>query len=220
MLTLGIDEAGRGPVIGPLVIAGVLADSNEFKELKRIGVKDSKLLTPQKREDLFDKIISMVKDYKILIINPKEVDNFVFENRLNELELLKFCEIINYFLPDKVIIDAPGNNIKKIEVFIRKNLIKKSVKLVLEHKADLKYEIVGAASILAKVTRDRIIEELKQKYKVNFGSGYMSDPLTQEFLSKNWNNREFQHLFRKSWASWQNLSTKKTQRKLSDFNKQ
>ena len=220
MLTLGIDEAGRGPVIGPLVIAGVLADSNKFKELKRIGVKDSKLLTPQKREDLFDKIISIVKDYKILIINPKEVDNFVFENRLNELELLKFCEIINHFSPDKVIIDAPGNNIKKIEDFIRKNLIKKSVKLVLEHKADLKYEIVGAASILAKVTRDRIIEELKQKYKVNFGSGYMSDPLTQEFLSKNWNNKEFQHLFRKSWAPWQNLNTKKTQRKLSDFNKQ
>jgi len=224
MIIAGLDEAGRGPVIGPLVLAGVSVNEDKIKELKRIGVKDSKLLSPGQREELFDKIKEVINDYRIIIVEPWEIDEFVKDNRLNELELLKFCEIINYLMPDKAIIDAPGNNKGVMLDFIKNHLLKKNIRVILEHKADLKYEVVGAASILAKVTRDLEIERLKKEYNIDFGSGYPSDEITKDFLRKNWNTEKYKKLYRKSWDSWKRLKEEeerkreeRSQKKLSDY---
>ena len=88
------------------------------------------------------------------------------------------------------------------------------VKLIVEHKADTKYPTVAAASILAKVTRDREIEKIKKKIGIDFGSGYPSDPKTIEFVNKHWNKFD---IFRKSWSTYQKVAAKKSQSKLTGF---
>ncbi len=213
MFTCGIDEAGRGPVIGPLVIAGVLANEEQEQKLVDLGVKDSKLLTPIQRERMFDKIKDIVEKYEIIIVDPKEIDDAVNRKdnlNLNWLEAIKSAEIINKLKPDKAIVDCPSTAVEKYAAYLQQKL-KVKTKLIAEHKADVTYPIVSAASILAKVTRDDKIQELKKKYKVEFGSGYMSDSMTQAFLSRYWDKYDF---FRKSWESYKTAAKASSQRKL------
>jgi len=218
------DEAGRGPVIGPLVMAGILIDEKDVDKLRNINVKDSKLLSKQQRERLFDSIKEIVVDYKIIIVGTNEVDDAVngkFNLNLNWLEANKAADIVNEFSQkhkiDKTIIDCPSNNIKAYTEYMRNKINNSKIKLVVEHKADMNYVEVGAASILAKVTRDNEIEKIKQKLGINFGSGYPSDPLTQKFLEKYWDKFERHNIFRKSWKSWQKLKQEKAQTGLFDY---
>ncbi|MAH33641.1 ribonuclease HII [archaeon] len=215
---LGIDEAGRGPVIGPLVMCGVSVKEEDEKELVKLKVKDSKLLTKEKREYMFDKIQDISYKYEVIVVSPDEVDKAVNNHdglNLNRLEARKSAEIINLLNPDKAIIDAPSNNISSFREYISNYIKNKKLELILEHKADMKYPIVSAASIIAKVTRDREIEKIKKKIKVNFGSGYMSDPKTVIFLEKYF--EKYPKIFRKSWAPYKNISSKKFQKKLDLF---
>lgn len=216
VLLCGIDEAGRGPVIGPLVMAGVVIDEKNIFKLEDIGVKDSKLLRINERNDLFDKVKKIVKSYEIVILTSKDVDDVLNSKdmNLNLLEGKTSAEIINKLKPDKAILDCPSTNIKAYSNYV-KDLLKKDVELVVEHKADLNYVIVGAASILAKVTRDDEIEKIKKKINVNFGSGYPSDSRTQEFLKKNWN--KYPYIFRKTWASYKNVVKNSKQKKIGEF---
>jgi ribonuclease HII len=215
-LLCGIDEAGRGPVIGPLVICGVMIEEKEENKLKDIGVKDSKLLTPDQREKLFGLLKDKVK-HKILIINPSEIDDALRSNEinLNWLEAIKSAEIINSLNPDKAILDCPSTNIKAYTTYLTNLLKDKNTKIIAEHKADFNYPVVGAASILAKVTRDREIEKIKRKIGQNFGSGYPSDPSTREFLLKNYS--KYPEIFRKEWASYKEAASTKKQKNLSDY---
>lgn len=217
MLICGVDEAGRGPVIGPLVMAGVLIEEKDEEKLKKIGVKDSKLIPSKKREELFKQILGIVKNYKIISLTPDIIDNALSSetNNLNKLEAETTTEILNFLKPDKAIIDLPDKNQERYQDYIKTNLQVK-VKLITEHKADYNYVIVGAASILAKVTRDRYLDFLKEQFGEDFGSGYMSDEKTQKFLEKHWNNTHI-HFFRKEWASWKNMKINKTQMRLGDF---
>lgn len=213
---LGIDEAGRGPVIGPLVIAGVAIEEGDEKKLTALHVKDSKLLTPKQRTDLYQKILKIAKSYEIIIVPPAEIDFAVRGEdglNLNWLEARKSAEIINKIAPRKAIIDCPSTNIPEYTSYI-KNLLNTDTELVLEHKADENYVVVSAASIIAKVTRDNEIAELKKKYG-NIGSGYPADPATQEFLEENWDRCP--EIFRKSWASYRNVIKEKGQKKLGEY---
>jgi len=216
MLICGIDEAGRGPVIGPLVICGVLVDEEGEESLKSINVKDSKLLTPKQREVLFQKIKKLVKKYEIIIIPPHEIDMAVdghIGDNLNWLEAKKSVEIIAKLKPDKAILDCPSPNLKAYKERILESL-KNKTEIVAEHKADVKYVVVSAASILAKVTRDAEIKRLEQKYG-KMGSGYPADPVTKEFLKKNFNNHP--EIFRHSWTTMKALKGEKGQRKIGEF---
>ena len=217
-LICGIDEAGRGPVIGPLVMCGLLVKEEDEKKLVKLQVKDSKLLTRERREFLFDKIKDVSYKYEIIIINPDEIDHAVNNHdglNLNKLEARKSAEMINLLNPDKAIIDAPSNNIKSYKQYLLNCINDKKIELVLEHKADLNYPVVSAASILAKVTRDNEIEKIKKKIRIDFGSGYMTDPKTIDFLEKYY--EEYPDLFRKSWFPYQDILNKKFQKKLEDF---
>ncbi len=218
MLICGIDEAGRGPIIGPLVMCGLLIKEEDEKELIKLQVKDSKLLTKAKREFLFDKIKDISYKSEIIVINPDEIDYAVKNHdglNLNRLEAGKSAEIINLLKPDKAIIDAPSNNISSYKQYLSKLIKNKKMELILEHKADLNFPIVSAASILAKVTRDNEIEKIKNKIKIDFGSGYMTDPKTVDFLEKHY--EKYPNLFRKSWLPYQDILNKKFQKKLEDF---
>jgi len=214
---LGIDEAGRGPVLGPLIIAGVMINETDEKKLIEIEVKDSKLLENNKREMLFDKIINVAKTTRIINIEPKEVDDAVLSKdnmNLNWLEAKKSAEIINEFKPDVVILDCPHPIPKKYEEYVRNLLDNPDINIICEHKADTNYPTCSAASILAKVTREREMDKIKQKYGET-GPGYPSNKTTQEFIKANFEKHP--EIFRKSWKTFQNLVKNKSQKKLKQF---
>ena len=167
MLVAGIEEAGRGPVIGPMVMVGVLVDEKDFPKLTSIGAKDSKLLTPQTREKIFDQILAMVKKYEIAIISSAKIDEALLSEKsnLNKLEGDTSAMLINLLKPDKAILDCPSNNPEAYADYIKKQLDNKKTRIVAEHKADVNYPVVSAASIIAKVIRDREIEKLKKKFQ-------------------------------------------------------
>lgn len=226
---IGIDEAGRGPVIGPMVMAGVKISEDKLADIACMGIKDSKLLSPSERERLFDIIINTKWiEYHIEISWPNEIDNALESPNmnLNLLESLHSAMILGRLNGEKAILDLPSNNalayIRSVQKFMKPEIVK-SCTIVAEHKADMNYPIVGAASIIAKVTRDRLIEEMKIKLSKHgdFGSGYPSDPKTKAFVLKNWNNSELLNykngFFRKTWASYKNVSQANYQKGLGDY---
>ncbi len=214
---LGIDEAGRGPVIGPLVICGVLMDEQEVDKLVKEKVRDSKLLTPKQREAIFSKLKKIMKKHKLIHIQPEEIDEAVEGKNglnLNWLEADKTILIINELNPDTAIIDCPSNNVKAYTEYLRERIKNKKIKLIVEHKADAHYPVASAASICAKVTRDEEISKLEKKYG-KVGSGYPADPITQKFLKENWATHP--EIFRHSWESYKRMHTIKDQKKLGEF---
>lgn len=214
MIVAGVEEAGRGPVIGPMVMAICAIDEKKISELVNLGVKDSKLIAPKNRELLFSKI-KEICDYDIMIMSPQEIDDNLNnpDMNLNKLEGVVSAKLINNVKADKVILDCPSNNISAYKEYVD-SFVNKKVDLVAEHKADLNHTIVGAASILAKVTRDRIIEDLKKEVNYDFGSGYPSDPKTVLFLKDNWHKYDF---FRKSWSTYKKVAGQRNQKSLVDY---
>ena len=101
-LILGIDEAGRGPVIGSLVIVGYMIKESDLPKLKELGVKDSKLLTHPKRLKLRDRLIDLAEDMKIVVVSPKEIDEAVESENHNQnwLEAEKAAKIMDDLYPD------------------------------------------------------------------------------------------------------------------------
>tara|TARA_Y100000310_G_C20604798_1_gene774951 strand:+ start:108 stop:740 length:633 start_codon:yes stop_codon:yes gene_type:complete len=207
MIICGVDEAGRGPLIGPLVVAGVTMEEKDLPKLQALGVKDSKLLTPKKRQELFPKLKEITK-YKIFIILPQEIDDALNSPslNLNWLEAIKYAMTINSLKPQKAYVDCPSNNNQAFKDYMEK-LLKQKTELIVENKADENYPIVGAASILAKVTRDNEIKKLRDKYG-DLGSGYPADPKTKEFLKQNHNKHP--EIFRQTWASYKKYKDKQT----------
>ncbi|MBU1204058.1 MAG: ribonuclease HII [Nanoarchaeota archaeon] len=208
MLICGIDEARRGPVIGPMVLCGVLIEEKDTQKLKQMGVKDSKLLTPKKREFLEPRIKKVVHSYKAIIIPPQEIDEALEspELNLNKLEAIKTAMILNCLKPGKAIIDCPSTNIKAYLNYLRIYLKDKKLNLKAEHNAE-RYPVVAAASIIAKTTADRELKKIQSRIKENIGSGYPSDPITQEFLKNN--HKKYLEIFRKTWASYKRVTSPK-----------
>lgn len=205
-MILGIDEAGRGPVIGPMVIAGLCFFEEDLLKLKKLGVKDSKLLHASTRKRLFNEILSIAKNYKIIKIEAKEIDEAVLSKlKITGLEAKYMAEIINELKPTIAYIDSPMNNTEKFKSLL-KEYLKISVEIICEIKADLKYPQVSAASIIAKVIRDEEIENLKKQYG-DFGSGYPSDPRTSEFIKSLLEKGELPSYVRKSWKSIKKYSS-------------
>src|SRR5512139_2125051 len=138
MLIAGIDEAGRGCVIGPLVIAGVLFKEENLNSLITLGVKDSKLLTPQKRENLFPKILQIAEKHVVIKLQPKQIDQVVLSGRklhkLNRLEAENMAEIINQLKPDEVQVDAADVKEERFKHHIQERLIIKTI-VTSKHKA-------------------------------------------------------------------------------------
>jgi ribonuclease HII len=214
VLVAGVDDAGRGPVIGPLVIAGVLMHEKDLPKLKELGVKDSKMLSPHRREELAIEIRTCALKYHAVSLSPAEIDNVVETgrklHRLNRLEAHTMAKVIAELRPEVAYVDASDVNPDRFREHIEEKLDFK-VRIVSEHKADIKYPIVSAASIIAKVERDLAIQKLKEKYaKVgDLGSGYASDPTTIEFLEK-WVARygDYPEFVRKSWKPAKEIKNK------------
>lgn len=186
MRLAGVDDAGRGPVIGPLVIAGVLLDEKDLQKLSDLGVKDSKRLSRRRREELCEEIKKLALKYYVVRLSPAEIDKVVRSGRklhkLNRLEAQTMARVIEILQPDIAYVDASDVLPERYKYHIMEHL-SFNVKIISEHKADVKYPIVSAASIIAKVERDKVISELTAKYG-DMGCGYATDPKTLEFLER------------------------------------
>ncbi len=209
MYLIGIDDAGRGPIIGPMFLAGVLIKISDEKALKDLGARDSKLIQHKERIKLAIDIKKQVISFNIQESSPSDIDKAVETINLNTLEAKKAAEIINQLNIEnekiKVIVDCPSVNLdawKKTMTNFIKNT--KNLDIHCEHKADFNHPVVSAASILAKVSREEAVEKIKEKYG-NIGSGYPSDPYTKAFLEKHKNELKNSDIIRKSWATWKNL---------------
>ncbi|MEM3362542.1 MAG: ribonuclease HII [Candidatus Anstonellaceae archaeon] len=203
----GIDEAGRGCIIGPMVIALCMINPMEEYKLKELGVKDSKLLSKNKRKRLFYKLQKICK-IKKFVISAEQINKLMEEKNLNEIEAFYCAKLIESFPYKKVYIDSPDPQPKNFEKRIRKYLKNKEIEIIAQNKADDTYLIVGAASIIAKVTRDREIEKIKKKIG-DFNSGYTSDPLTIKFLTENLSRQEVKKYVRKKWITLKKLKQKR-----------
>lgn len=218
-LICGIDEAGRGPVLGPMVICGVCFTHSSLQFLSEIGVKDSKKLSPQKRSELAKIIKEKCYTYKIIIVNCQEIDEREEKKvTLNRLEELKMALILNELKPSIIYLDAADVNELRFGKSISKLLDYRPKKIISKHKADDIYPIVSAGSIIAKDKRDSVIHNLKQQYG-DFGSGYPSDSKTIDFL-RDWikKNKNLPPIARKSWDTVNKLLDKELySTKITDY---
>lgn len=217
----GVDEAGRGCVLGPLVLAVCTLDKDLESYFKGIGVKDSKLLSKSKREELFTVIKEKSIEYKIVVVPAEELNVLMNRYSLNEIEAQKTAEIVKELkIPiKKLILDCPDTQTDKYKKRMMSNFIalkhNYSFEIVSEHKADFNYISVACASILAKVVRDRMLFDLTGSDI----SGYSSDPKTIEYLEKYiLENKKIPPFARDKWETITKVMNKLYQNKIGWFN--
>ena len=170
---VGIDEVGRGAIFGPVFSAVVvLTEKNKFT-LKQFGVKDSKKLTPKKRELLFPKILLLCSDYGIGQSSAREIDRLGIRVA-TELSMIRALKKLKE-KPSELIIDGPLP--LRPWKGIQKNIV----------SGDLKFTAIASASIVAKVSRDNLMERLEKKY-----SGYFI------FKNKGYGSREHLSLIKEN----------------------
>ncbi len=213
MMIAGIDEAGKGPVIGPMCIGGVKIDESKAHILKVLGVADSKKLTPKKREQLAAQIKKHADGYFVLEVSPSQIDELRKIMSMNEIMVVCFAKVLEQMKPDIVYADAADVKAERFAENLRRQYAKtspdhaKKIDIISMHQADATFPVVSAASIIAKVRRDELIEELKKEWHMDFGSGYPSDPKTKEFLLK-WGKEhrgDFPDIVRQSWQTVENI---------------
>jgi len=209
----GLDEAGRGPVMGPLVVAAVMVEDDRL--FRDWGVRDSKLHKPEERERLAE-LIKAHSSWKVVIIEPGSIDERKGSTSLNTLEIRAFASLLDELQPHKAYVDACDASERHFKAALTRAM-KVRPELVCEHKADLNYPVVSAASIVAKVRRveemRRIGDELGE-----VGSGYSSDPKTRAFL-ENWirEKGDLPPHTRRSWATAKDMLGSSKISKLSDW---
>jgi ribonuclease HII len=208
MQICGVDEAGRGSMVGPLVVAGITISKPKISQLKKLGVRDSKKLSPAARERLYKKIIETVDDYYVVRIPPRIIDKSVSNHSLNHLEAKYMAKVISKLSPSTAFVDSCDVNSKRFGKEISE--LTSNTKIRSYHHADSRFVTVSAASILAKVSRDRAIMKLANSHDI--GSGYPSDPKTKIFVKKLIRKNRDLSFLRKSWKPVQILMKK---RKLS-----
>ncbi len=201
----GIDDAGRGSMLGPLVIAGVSLEKKNLRKLTSLGVKDSKKLSSKSREILYKKIIEVVDDYYIVKIPPRSIDASVKKHLLNNLEAKYMAKVVSTLDADTSYVDSC--DVKPLRFGKVISQLSNDHKIKSYHHADSRFIVVSAASILAKVSRDKSIERLRKTH--NLGSGYPSDSITVKFVTKYYKKNHVMPVFvRKSWKPVQKIMGK------------
>ncbi len=213
MLIAGIDEAGRGPVLGPMTLAITTIEITKEEQLKDLGVKDSKQLTKEIREKLYPQIKKIVNEYLIYKLDANEIDELRKKDSLNLIELKTSAKLLNDLKtkPEKVFVDCPDLNTSRYKNSLYAYL-DFDTEIIAEHKADDKYPIVSAASILAKVDRDNYIAKMSKELNFDLGSGYPGDEITIKAITKL--EKLAPNFIRKSWQTYIDLKNKEKQKKL------
>jgi ribonuclease HII len=211
---VGVDEAGRGPVMGPLVVAGVAIESDV--PLRQLNCRDSKKLSPERREALAPEIEKVAQSH-LIVIPAERIDVMRAEMSLNDFEAKLFAEVIEKLHPETAYVDAADVDEIEFKRSVRRELAF-DVEIVSQHNADELFPVVSAASILAKVCRDREMRRIEGAIGRTIGSGYASDSDTIGFLEA-W-IREHGSLpphTRASWDTARRLLAASKNHKLDDF---
>jgi ribonuclease HII len=216
---LGIDEAGRGPVIGSMFIGGFMVDEEDLERVEELGVKDSKKLSDKKREDLRSKLEQHGEAF-LKEFTADDIDDLREVMSLNEIELKGFADLIDEARPDKVFMDLPepdGNRfIGKVKDLL--DIDGEKIDFVAEHGADDEYPVVSAASIVAKSARESHVEELQRKYGYDFKSGYPHDAPTINFLEKFLDEKgRLPQETRLSWSTAERILKENQQESLGEY---
>jgi ribonuclease HII len=205
MLLLGADEAGKGPVIGSMFVAGLVVEEEQLFDLAAWGVKDSKQLSADRRRVLSRKISDAAVDSYILEVPPRVIDELRQVMTMNELMVRCFAQVVARLRADRAILDAADVNEARFAGRVRAQS-GTSMEVLAEHQADQRYAVVSAASILAKVRRDESIREIEAAHGCRIGSGYPSDPQTIDFL-RSWlrERGDLPPFARHSWRTARNI---------------
>ena len=213
MQIVGIDEAGRGPVIGPLVVGLLSIPSADEFLLEERDISDSKHHSAKKRNEQYEWIIQQSEERNwyvdTIICPPKKIDNAVDGEGLNLLEVDLFAALLNrhhscFSEPCYILMDACDVNEQRFTNRITERLAdwpRSDSTIRSEHKADANHRIVGGASIVAKVVRDRVMKELRDDLGFEIGSGYPSDAKTISALPKLIGPEGIHQELRWSWAT-------------------
>jgi ribonuclease HII len=214
MMICGVDEAGRGPVLGPMVVAAVMVDDDS--ELRMMNVRDSKKLTPSRRERLAVEIRG-IASIEIAVIPAEEIDEKRGRISLNEFEACVFASLIDRLNPQEAYVDAADVDENRFRAWIKKRL-SCNPQIICCHRADDKYPVVSAASIIAKTVRDQFIVEIQREMRVPIGSGYASDPTTISFL-ESWlrEKGDYPPHTRRSWKTAKRVRTLAKNSRLTDW---
>ncbi len=205
MKLLGIDEAGRGSVIGPLVLCGVAIEEDRVRFLERLGLKDSKKVAPRKRVVLSRKI-KKIAECHVVKITAQDIDLLRSRNvNLNQIEKIGMNQIISAAKPHICLVDSM--DVKPERLTRELEEVNPGIKVIAEHKADDKYPLVAASSIVAKVERDLEIHRIRNDYQ-DIGSGYPGDPRTIKFLNET-SYLDLPDFVRHSWSTVEKLRGKK-----------
>lgn len=209
----GVDEAGKGSVLGPLVIAAVGGASEDvFADL---AVKDSKQLSPEVRERLYSVIRKRFRVATVRI-DAHEIDEIRRGMTMNSCIARAHAQVIGKLSPSKAYVDACDVNAFRYAEMVKSHL-ECTCDIISEHHADETFKVVSAASVVAKVVRDHAIATLAKKYGT-IGSGYPSDPVTIAFLSAYIDeHKNPPPIARKSWKTVSIMIGKKQQSRLSEF---
>jgi len=213
---LGIDEAGRGSLVGPLVVGGFCLPTDRLDDLVALGAKDSKALSPRARERVFAGLGSL-GTLGAVFLSPRTVDRAVSRGRLNDLEAEAFARLIRELAPDVTIVDACDPNERRFGLRVAR-LAGGASRVIARHHADRDYPVVGAGSIVAKVRRDRALARLREELGDELGSGYPSDRRTIRFVrSVLADGRAVPPWVRGSWATMQRVKPRRPARTLDGF---
>lgn len=202
-----------------MVIAGVTIDKRLEKKLVALGVKDSKKLSSKQREKLYKIIEELANNIVIIRVQPCRIDSYRAKGiNLDKIEAMKMAEIID-MCEGKVYVDSLEQNSKKYKKLIMSFLQNKNRNLVVENYLDESIPVVSAASIIAKVERDKAIKEIKKRVGYDFGVGYPHDKRTISFVKKllKENKGKLPTYVRKSWVTAQILQEESLQRRIKDF---
>lgn len=212
ILVGGVDEAGRGSIIGPLVVAGVSVRESRLEELRNMGVRDSKKLTAKARARLSGEIVKVVDVVCVHKVGPDKVDESVMLRGLNRLEAEVMASVIDRIGAQEVYVDCCDVNTTRYRERIERCLTSSPKKLHSMHHADATNIAVSAASIIAKITRDHEIQEIRSKYGPEIGSGYPADKTTMGFIRK-WviENGEAPEFARRSWKPLRQMMEQRIQ---------
>lgn len=200
------------------MICVYVVEQEKHQDLKKMGAKDSKLLSKNQRETLYPKLKNIAADIKIKHLSPAEIDELRKSISLNVIEqqiMLKLTKEVKHNL-ETIYIDAADVNEKRFGLVFEKEF--PGTKIVSKHKADTFFPVVSAASIIAKVERDREIESLKLKMSEDIGSGYPADPKTKSFLKKYFSkHKKFPPFVRESWDTAKRIRKEHSDSKLTDY---
>ncbi len=197
----GVDEAGKGPVLGPMVVAAVAC--NDMEDLSSLGVMDSKVLSASRRESLFIQI-QKIFPYSVAIRTATDIDQLRKVMTMNEITARAHAEVAANLQCKVVYLDACDVNEERYGQTVG-GFIGKPCQIISKHKADRMFPVVSAASIVAKVIRDGLIKDLEKEFGM-IGSGYPSDPVTVTFLKGYIQDHGYPpSCARTSWATVKNL---------------